>query len=62
MNFNSTLPEWKNTGTEPSDTLKENGFVAGYKPPRKYIQLVLEQGYSGYYGVADKFIKCTNTA
>lgn len=33
MNFNNTLPEWKNTGTEPSDTLKENGFVAGYKPP-----------------------------
>lgn len=33
MDFNNTLPEWKNTGTEPSDTLKENGFSAGYKPP-----------------------------
>lgn len=33
MNFNNTLPEWKNTGTEPSDTLKNNGFSAGYKPP-----------------------------
>lgn len=33
MNFNNILPEWKNTGTEPSDTLKNNGFNAGYKPP-----------------------------
>lgn len=33
MDFNNTLPEWQNTGTEPSDTLKNNGFAAGYKPP-----------------------------
>ena len=33
MDFNNTLPEWQNTGIEPSDTLKNNGFVAGYKPP-----------------------------
>ncbi|MDD6988783.1 hypothetical protein [Ruminococcus sp.] len=33
MNFDNKLPEWKNNGTEPSNTLKENGFSAGYKPP-----------------------------
>ena len=32
MNFNNKLPEWKNTGTEPSDSLKNDGFKAGYKP------------------------------
>lgn len=32
MNFNNSLPEWKNTGTEPSDSLKNDGFKAGYKP------------------------------
>ena len=32
MNFNNNLPEWKNTGTEPSDSLKNDGFKAGYKP------------------------------
>lgn len=32
MNFNNKLPEWKNSGTEPSDSLKNDGFKAGYKP------------------------------
>lgn len=32
MNFNNSLPEWNNTGTEPSDSLKNDGFKAGYKP------------------------------
>ena len=35
MNFNNSLPEWKNTGTEPSDSLKNDGFKAGYKPSAK---------------------------
>lgn len=26
-------PVWTNTGTAPSETLKTNGFQAGYKPP-----------------------------
>lgn len=33
MEFQNTLPEWKNEGVEPTTELKENGFVAGYKPP-----------------------------
>ena len=32
MNFNNKLPERKNSGTEPSDSLKNDGFKAGYKP------------------------------
>ena len=32
MNFNNKLPEWKNSGTEPSDSIKNDGFKAGYKP------------------------------
>ena len=27
------LFEWKNAGSEPSSTLKNNGFAGGYKPP-----------------------------
>lgn len=33
MNFNHTIPEWKNTGTEPSDSLKNSGFEGGMRPP-----------------------------
>ncbi len=33
MDFENQMPEWKNTGAEPSDELKTNGFQAGYKPP-----------------------------
>lgn len=33
LNFDNELPEWKNEGVEPSDDLKEKGFMGGYKPP-----------------------------
>lgn len=33
MDFENKMPEWKNTGTEPSTELKNNGFFAGLKPP-----------------------------
>lgn len=33
MSFNQKAPEWKNSGTEPSESLKNSGFVGGYKPP-----------------------------
>lgn len=33
MSFNQKVPEWKNPGTEPSESLKKSGFVGGYKPP-----------------------------
>lgn len=33
MNFNHTLFNWNNNGTEPSENLKANGFAGGYKPP-----------------------------
>ena len=33
INFDNTIPEWKNEGIEPSEDLKQKGFVGGYKPP-----------------------------
>lgn len=33
LSFENQLPEWKNTGTEPSENLKTNGFQGGYRPP-----------------------------
>ena len=33
MAYDYTLPEWKNAGTAPSETLKTNGFQAGDRPP-----------------------------
>lgn len=33
MEWDNNIPEWKNTGTEPSEDRKEKGFEAGYKPP-----------------------------
>ena len=33
MDFKNQIPEWVNEGTEPSDSLKTNGFEAGHKPP-----------------------------
>lgn len=32
MDFSHKIPEWKNGGVEPSESLKQNGFVGGYKP------------------------------
>lgn len=33
IKFKNLLPEWKNTGTTPSEDLKNKGFQPGYKPP-----------------------------
>lgn len=33
MAWKNIIPEWKNSGTEPSEELKNNGFQGGYKPP-----------------------------
>lgn len=33
MNFDNQIPEWKNSGSEPSENLKNKGFEGGYKPP-----------------------------
>lgn len=31
------IPVWSNTGIEPSETIKENGFEKGYRPPAEYF-------------------------
>lgn len=33
MDFDNQIPEWKNSGVEPSDNLKTNGFPVKLKPP-----------------------------
>lgn len=33
MDFEHSLPEWENEGTEPSASLKQSGFKGGYRPP-----------------------------
>ena len=38
MSFKNTIPEWNNTGTEPSESMfktasEGGGFKGGYKPP-----------------------------
>ena len=37
MNFKKTVPQWNAVGTEPPDSLKNSGFVSGYKPPAPYF-------------------------
>lgn len=31
------IPAWNNTGVEPSDDIKQNGFTRGYRPPAEYF-------------------------
>lgn len=33
LNFENEIPEWKNSGVEPSNELRTKGFTGGYKPP-----------------------------
>lgn len=33
LNFDNEIPEWKNSGVEPSNELRTKGFTGGYKPP-----------------------------
>lgn len=37
MIFDNNVPEWKNEGSEPPESLKKDGFTAGYKPPAAYF-------------------------
>ncbi|UQD52298.1 hypothetical protein C0971_09960 [Bacillus methanolicus] len=37
MPFQSKLPEWNKQGAEPPQTIKDNGWEAGQKPPADYF-------------------------
>ncbi len=37
ITFDNTPIEWENKGIEPPETVKANGFTAGYKPPASYF-------------------------
>lgn len=43
MVFNIKAPKWDNGGTEPPESLKKDGFVAGYKPPAAYFNWFFHQ-------------------
>lgn len=36
-NYDDQIPDWTNEGTEPADSVKNEGFKAGYKPPAAYF-------------------------
>ena len=36
-NYDDQIPVWQNEGTEPTDSVKTEGFKAGYKPPATYF-------------------------
>ena len=37
MSLNNVSPNWKAEGIEPLETLKEKGFMEGYKMPAEYV-------------------------
>lgn len=41
MSFENTSPNWQSEGVEPPADLKQQGFVAGYKPPAAYFNWLL---------------------
>ena len=43
MEFNNIPPKWDAQGTEPSEELKTNGFLAGYKPPAAYFNYLFNK-------------------
>ena len=45
MIWNKKLPEWRASGTEPPESLKEEGFTAGYKPPAPYFNWLFHTIY-----------------
>lgn len=46
MNFVYNPLSWENGGKEPSTTLKEEGFAAGYKPPADYFNYKWQNDYN----------------
>lgn len=43
MDFENKAPEWKADGVEPTEELKEKGFMAGYKPPAEYFNYLFNR-------------------
>lgn len=45
MEWKKKLADWKASGTEPPEALKESGFTAGYKPPAAYFNWLFYTTY-----------------
>ena len=45
MEWKKKLADWRASGTEPPEALKESGFTAGYKPPAAYFNWLFYTTY-----------------
>lgn len=57
MTFDNNVPEWKNEGSDPPETLKEEGFTAGYKPPAAYFNWFFNRIQKSVKEIQDKLSK-----
>lgn len=55
MDFEHIPPKWENAGTEPPDSLKKEGFRAGYKPPAEYFNWFFNRIYKCVTELQSKF-------
>lgn len=55
MEFTNKPVKWDNVGVEPPETLKSDGFVAGYKPPAAYFNFL----FNNYYKCMDEMQKAS---
>lgn len=62
MEFEKQIPEWVNEGDEPSETLKNNGFAAGNKPPANIFNWLFNLVFSAIKEIQTKLSKVDNTA
>lgn len=56
MTFDNNVPEWKNEGSDPPDTLKEEGFTAGYRPPAAYFNWFFNRIQKAVKEVQEKLV------
>lgn len=54
MDFEKVMPEWKNKGNEPSETLKENGFKGTDRLPATILNWFLSLATGGIKEIQDK--------
>lgn len=54
MTFEKSLPEWNALGVEPPETLKNNGWAAGNKPPADYWNWHMNTTYEALKELQEK--------
>lgn len=56
MSFNEKLPEWNNTGVEPPQSKKDEGFSPGEKPPAQWFNWLLNRIYKAIQELREKVV------